>query len=193
MSKNLNVTRKAVIFAFILVPLLSATISAFHLERFLALGNPSYISWSTAFTYELANVSALLVFVVLPKINKLFVWTSFVILICMQIIGNIYYSFNFIYEQQSEHAVWIDNYLKMIKVLSEDFPRDGALFWLSVIIGAPVPLIALLLTKSISDYLGDNKKDDKTGVVVEPTENQKKDSSEEIHKGDENQGVVVRT
>ncbi len=152
---NVEKIKKIVIISFLLVPFSSATISAFHLEKFLALGNHTYLSISSAITYEIANISAMLIFVILERIKKSLVWISFIILIIMQIIGNIYYSFDFVYTKMVADETWVNNYFKIMSVITNVSDNNILIFILSVIIGAPVPIIAILLTKSVADYLAD--------------------------------------
>jgi len=157
---NIDKLKKLVVISFLLVPLSSATISAFHLERFLALGNHTYLSVASAVTYEIANITAMLIFVILERIKKSFVWISFIILILMQIIGNIYYSFDYIYIKLTEQSTWVANYFKIMSVITNVTDNNILIFILSVIIGAPVPIIAILLTKSVSDYLSNERNKD---------------------------------
>lgn len=171
--QNIDKLKKIVIISFLLVPFSSATISAFHLEKFLALGNHSYLSIATAITYEIANISAMLIFVVLEKIKKSFVWISFAILIIMQIVGNIYYSFDWINIKMVEQTSWVDNYFKMMEVITDISNKDLLIFILSVVIGAPVPIIAILLTKSVADYLDNEKETTEIPVSIIPTEQPK--------------------
>jgi len=145
---------KNVITVFTFVPIFSATVSAFHLNNFLALGNPLWLSIVLAATYEIANLATLFVVIIIRNINKFFVWTSFFLLIIMQVIGNVYYSFEYIYKMLDKHPWWVDIYIKFSNVFfNEAMTSDMRIFWLSVIIGVPVPAVALLLTKSIADHL----------------------------------------
>lgn len=166
---NIDKLKKLVVISFLLVPLSSATISAFHLERFLALGNHNYLSIASAVTYEIANITAMLIFVILQRIKKSFVWISFIILILMQIIGNIYYSFDYIYIKLAEQSTWVANYFKIMSVVTNITDNNILIFILSVIIGAPVPIIAILLTKSVSDYLSDERNQDSDEKLLEST------------------------
>lgn len=162
---NLSLAKKIIIYFFLSVPIISATISAIHLERFLAIGNPTTLSISTAIAYEIANLTIMFIFILLPKANKTFIWITFVMLILMQIIGNIYFSFNFIYTAMEQHSDWIKNWMRIISIFSFEPQSESSVFILSCILGVPVPLVALLLTKSVAIYLGDEEQ--KTPEIIE--------------------------
>lgn len=178
---KMNIWRKIVV----ALSFCSATISAFHIERFLALGNPNMLSISTAVTYELANISIILVFANIKTANKFFAWTTFMILISMQIIGNVFYSFNYIYKELIVNTQYMDNYMKAMKIFNEDITLDMSVFWLSVILGAPIPLVTLLLTKLTGD--SDSKKKDSVDtpsiteeIIQESLETKKEVKAENI-------------
>lgn len=171
--KNLERARKVITYVFLLVPIISATISAFHVEKFLRLGNPTFLSVSTAIAYEIANVGAMLIFVLMPKVRQNFIWASFIILIFMQIIGNVYFAFDYIHINIDDNPYYVDNFIKMVRVITDFLEKDTMIFILSCLVGAPVPIVALLLTKSTSDYF----KDEETEKIEKPIEEQEEDGS----------------
>ena len=156
-QRNLERARKIITYVFLLVPVISATISAFHVEKFLRLGNPTFLSVSTAIAYEIANVGAMLIFVLMPKVKQNFIWISFIILIFMQIVGNVYFAFDYIYNNIDSNPYYVDNFIKMVRVMTDFLENDTIIFILSCLVGAPVPIVALLLTKSTSDYFKDEE------------------------------------
>lgn len=148
--------------AYLAVPLVSATISAFHVESLLRLGNPTFLSVSTAIAYEVANIGAMIIFVLVPRVKMNLIWTAFFILVFMQILGNVYFSYDWIQDKISSDPEHVTNFVKMIRALTDYMELETIVFMLAALIGAPVPIVALLLTKGTSDYLSDEKdKEDK--------------------------------
>ena len=166
-EKKEKVKKIARIF-YLLVPLISATISAFHVESFLRLGNPTFLSVSTAVAYEVANIGAMVIFVLVPRVKMNFIWAAFLILVFMQIMGNIYFSYDWIQNKIDADPEYVTNFVKMIRSLTDFMELETVIFMLACLIGAPVPIVALLLTKGTSEYLVDAKEEDDDPKGDEP-------------------------
>ncbi len=162
-NRNLERARSIVLYSYLIVPLFSATVSAFHLEKFLRLGNPVYLSVTIAVAYEIANIATMFIFFLLPKINKSFVWASFIILLLMQIVGNIYYSFEWIFKAMESNSHYVSYWFELTRIFMLEVDNNASMFALACIIGIPVPIISLLLTKSVSKYIGKSEE-----IVDEP-------------------------
>ena len=148
------------LYLFISVPIISATVSAIHLEKFIALGNPRWLSIPIATAYELANITILLLMIRTKGMSKTSLYTTFILLVLMQILGNIYYSYNYVYEMWSD-AKWIETWMEMISIFSSNPSAELWVFVLGTIIGAPVPIIALFLTKVVADWKSEVEKGNK--------------------------------
>lgn len=148
--KKLNF-EKIIIGTFISVPILSSLISAFHLISFFNVGNEVWISYLLALVFELGSISSFLVLSILPKINKTLLWSVFFILAGLQILGNVFYSFEFISNQFISNPQWLTSFTKFFQFFSLNLDEAQILF--SMLIGVPVPLIALFFLKSTSQYL----------------------------------------
>lgn len=149
---RLNFAKRTLLYLFLSVPIISATISAFHLEGFMRLGNPTFLSVTTAIAYEIANVTAMFIFVMLPRINRSFVWISFIMLVIMQVVGNVFFSYDYIIRNVNpEH---LSSWYSMTNYLFDSSNKIESSFYLACFIGVPVPLVAIFLTKSVSNYLG---------------------------------------
>lgn len=140
--------RRLILIAFISVPLISATVSMFHVWEFLQLGNSKLAAGMSALAYELGQVCIMLFIAQATKIKKTYVWISFLIVILIQVIGNIYVSYNAL-----SINGWSQSFHEMCLMVMDDLTLKQTGFALAIIIGAPVPIIALLLSKSLSDLL----------------------------------------
>ena len=146
--------KKAIVFCFILVPLLSSIISTVHLVDFFYLGNPSWISYTVAIAIELGAVASFLTLSILSKLNKTIVWGMFFILFFMQVIGNIYFSYDWVSDKIAQDPTWLSNFREMMEFFIYKVDMKTSKMILSLLIGVPIPLISVFLLKSTTDYLG---------------------------------------
>ena len=154
LEKTLN-KKRIIIGMFISVPILSSLISAIHLVTFFNLGNETWMSYMLALVFELGSISAFLILSILPKVNKIMIWSVFSILAGLQIIGNVFYSYSFISDQFIAHPTWLKSFTTFMNYFA--LSSDEAHILFSIIIGMPIPLIALFFLKSTTQYLQDYK------------------------------------
>jgi hypothetical protein len=154
MQTKSQLYKKLIIGAFLIVPILSSFISTVHVVTLFQLGNVVWMSIFLAVVFELGQLSSLLALAVLDKINKFLVWSIFILLAFMQILGNIYYTFDFIGLKLLENPEWLSSALELVNRFTyEDVNVNDAKFYVSLIIGIPIPLIAVAFLKSLVDYL----------------------------------------
>jgi len=146
--------KKAIVFCFILVPLLSSIISTVHLVDFFYLGNPSWISYTVAVAIEVGAVASFLTLSILSKLNKTIVWGMFFILFFMQVIGNVYFSYDWVSSKIAQDPSWLTNFREMMEFFIYKVDMKTSKMILSLLIGVPIPLISVFLLKSTTDYLG---------------------------------------
>jgi hypothetical protein len=167
---KLNFAKRTLLYLFLSVPIISATISAFHLEGFMRLGNPTFLSVTTAIAYEIANVTAMFIFVMLPRINRSFVWISFIMLVVMQVVGNVFFSYDYIIRNVNpEH---LSSWYSMTNYLFDSSNKIESSFYLACFIGVPVPLVAIFLTKSVSNYLGGEEESEEKNTIERKTDDE---------------------
>ena len=152
--------RKAVIFCFVLVPLLSSLISTVHLVDFFYLGNPTWISISIALAIEIGAIASFLTLSILSKLNKLIVWSMFFLLFFMQVVGNIYFSYDWITEKIKANPQWISTFDEMMEFFLYETEEKTSKMILSLLIAVPIPLISVFLLKSVVDYLGSDSEEE---------------------------------
>lgn len=148
--------KKIIILIFISVPILSSIISAIHLVNFFNLGNESWMSYTLAIAFELGSVASFLILGILPDIKKWMLWSVFFMLSSMQIIGNIFFSYNFIFLQLKINPNWLQSFNSLMNYFTGGDVLMNMIL-LSFLIGAPIPIIALFFLKSTSEYFNLNK------------------------------------
>jgi len=144
--------RQLIIGTFVTVPFLSSLVSTIHLITLFLLGNTSWISIILSVTFEIGAIASLLILTILDKINKTMVFSIFLILIGMQMLGNIYYSFAYINTMLMLDPNWLSSFQEFFSYF---FYGDIVLMklMLSCLVGMPIPLISLFFLKAIVDYL----------------------------------------
>jgi hypothetical protein len=176
--------KKYFYYLFLFIPFCSSTVSAIHIEKFLRLGNPIWLSIPVASVYEAANI--IIVMLLSDKIlkNRTFAFITFIILIFMQVVGNVYFS----YEYYSKYIVG-DYFKEIYSIIFDETDEKFIKVILSLLIGAVIPIVSLLLTKIISDMKNENeekldqdpvKKEIETEDLVKKTE--EKELVEEANK-----------
>ena len=168
---NQSKIKKWVIGIFLSVPIISSIISAIHIVNFLNLGNYTILSYGLAIAYELGSISAFLMLGLMEKVNKVMLWTIFFILAFIQILGNIFFSYDFIYNAILEKSTYLNSF---IEFSSYFFGNDllTIKMFLATLIGLPVPILALMFLKSTSEYLVDNKKEEPSSLITSNTSEQ---------------------
>ncbi len=159
----MSLFQKIVLVIFISVPVLSSIISSIHLVDFFNLGNEPWISVILAIAFELGSIASFLALGLLKNVNKAMLWSIFIILVFMQIVGNVYYSFNFINQQLLIDVNWIKSAIEFLG--SFGIYLEESKLILSMLIGLPIPLISLFFLKSTSDYLNHIQDEDDSNVV----------------------------
>lgn len=169
---NSNTLRKIVISCFISVPLISSIISTVHLIDLFSLGNPSWMAKTVAVAIELGSIASFMALSVMGKINKFFVWAVFILLFFMQIIGNVYFSYNFLTIKLLSDANYINSFKEMTAFFIDDLTLIDIKMYISLLIGTIIPLISIFLLKSMTEYLGtDEEKEVKKEPILEETIN----------------------
>ena len=175
---NPKLLKRIIVFCFVLVPLLSSIISTIHLVDLFSLGNPSAMSYAISVGIEVGAIASFLALSILSRLSKTIVWGMFFILFVMQIIGNVYFSYNYVTLKIAEHPMWLSNFREMMDFFVSDIELKTSKMILSMLIGIPIPLISVFLLKSTTDYLGDDtEKISPSPTIVEekPEEPAKKD------------------
>jgi hypothetical protein len=171
-------TKRNVVAMFLVsVPIIAATISTFHLIEMFRLGNLTWMAILLGITYELGSLSIMAALTVLKYIKKSIVWLLFIILFLMQLIGNVYYTFDYINQNLKLDPTYLDSfvelYVSLIGFFMEIEPESldaivkNSKTILALLIGVPIPLISIGITKSLVDYLDNTKEESSAEIIAE--------------------------
>lgn len=149
---NKELIRKIIIGTFVSIPFLSSLISTIHLIGLFNLGNQEWMSITLAIAFELGSIASLLILTILDKVNKSMVMSIFVLLVFFQILGNVYFSFDYLNQHLIANPNWLGSFQELVSYF---VAGDQTLMKLlvSCLVSIPIPLISLLFLKSIVDYL----------------------------------------
>lgn len=145
---------------FLIVPILSTTISTYHIISLFLLGNNFLISLLLAITFEIGSIAAFLLPSIYRGVNKNLLYFVFFILFFMQVIGNIFYSYDYIFQKLKIEPNWLDSFISFINNILIIPNNSKAIFYLSILIGVFIPVISLFFLKSWIEYLQLNKNED---------------------------------
>jgi ABC-type multidrug transport system fused ATPase/permease subunit len=159
MNQKYNKMQIWTIIAFLIVPLLSSFISTYHIVGFFDLGNYTWMAVVLAIAFELGSIASALSITILDKISKFAVWTMFFTLIAFQIIGNVYYTFDYITLAEKNYPEYLENAKVFLTYFYEFETFDDLKMFLSLLIGVPIPLISLAFLKTLVDYVSNVKKE----------------------------------
>lgn len=190
--KNSNL-RNIVIASFISVPLISSIISMVHLVDLFSLGNPGWMAKTVAFAIELGAIASFMALSIMGKLNKFFVWAVFIVLFIMQLIGNIYYSYNFVSQQILINANWVSSFKEMYEFFFDKTTMLDIKMYLSILIASVIPIISIFLLKSLTEYLGTDipKEIEKEETLIEETASETEDLIKEEDNDEEKEDFDV--
>lgn len=164
-NKDLN--KRIITISFLAVPILASLISTIHLIDFFSLGNPTWMSTFLAITFEIGSIASFVALSpnVMKKVKKNLIMFIFFVLFLLQLVGNVYFSFDYVNQQLLTHSSWMNTFIEMF-FLQED--PIMAKFILALIIGLPIPLVSISFLKSLVNYLDDFTKVEEVKSIVEP-------------------------
>ena len=93
--------RGIIITCLAVVPLIVSLISTVHVVNFFKLSNFEWLAITLAIAFEIGALSSLAALAVMDKINKYSLWAIFILITLMQMMGNTYYAFDFIYSRNT--------------------------------------------------------------------------------------------
>jgi hypothetical protein len=157
---NNKITNGFIIGTFVSLYIVVSLISTIHVIDFFKLSNPDWLAISLAIAFEIGAAASLAALIALKKMSKWMVWGVFIILACMQMMGNTFYAYTHLHDFQG----WVE----LFGLNEEELIYQKRV--LSIISGAILPLIALGFIKSLVDYIRPNElKNEETPqkVVIE--------------------------
>lgn len=167
---NNKTLRKLIVSSFILVPILSSIISTLHLIDLFQLGNPSWLAIALSIAIEIGSIASFLTLSILSRLNKTIVWAIFVILFFMQIVGNMYFSYEWITQKMTTDPNWINSFKQMVEFFLGELELVDVKMYLTILISWPIPLISVFLLKSATDYIGSDAEEKNKEIEQETKE-----------------------
>lgn len=153
LTSNKEKWSKLIVASFLSVPILASIISTLHIVHYLNLGNPDWMSYFLSVTFEVGSIASFVALSVLDKLKKGMVLFIFFILFLMQLMGNVYFSFEYINIKLLANPEWMGSFIELIRPIYDADDKSTYKFILAMIIGVPIPLVSLSFLKSLVDYL----------------------------------------
>ena len=175
-------TKKSIyIGLFAILYLIVAFSSFWHACAFFGLANNSWMSIILAFAFEVGQAAVLFSLLTSAKDrSRTMPWVLMVMFTIVQVIGNVFSSYKYLITNSVENL----RYFKEPIFIWTDLPDDQTTVIITYIVGAILPICALLLTSMITNYLTDNEEEQKSislGI----------DNLLEMEKGPQNPPVIL--
>lgn len=157
-------TKKTVyIGLFAILYLIVAFSSFFHACAFFGLANNNWMSIILAFAFEVGQAAVLFSLLTSTKDRgRIMPWVLMIMFTLVQVIGNVYSSYKYIITNSVENL----RYFKEPIFIWTDLPDAQANVIIVYLVGALLPIAALLLTSMITNYLTDQSTENNSPIFV---------------------------
>ena len=148
-------TKKSIyIVLFSVLYLIVAFSSFFHACAFFGLANNTWMSIILAFAFEVGQAAVLFSLLTSTKDrSRVMPWVLMFMFTLVQVIGNVYSSYKYIVSNSVENL----RYFKEPIFIWTSLPDDQATVIVVYLVGALLPIAALLLTSMVTNYLTDEE------------------------------------
>lgn len=159
---------------FAILYLCTAFVSTMHAIQFFSLANAAYLGVILALTFEVSQ-AAVLSSLLIDKSNqkKIVPWLLMFLMCGVQILGNVYSSYKYIYLNSLEDLKW---FKEPIFIWMDNFPDKEATVIVTWAIGGLLPCVCLLLTEMVTSYIHRDKEEE--NKVLELIKEDKKEEPE---------------
>ena len=162
---------------FSILYLIVAFSSFWHAVSFFGLANNSWMSIILALAFEIGQAAVLFSLLTSKKDrSRIMPWVLMTMFTLVQVIGNVYSSYKYIITNSSENL----RYFKEPIFIWTDLPDAQATVIVTYIVGAILPICALLLTSMITNQLGENFSEGKQTNEYEKIEKSEDKKVEEV-------------
>ena len=146
--------RKIFLILFAILYISVALVSTFHAISFFGLANNSWVSVMLAITFEIGQAAVLFsILIGASGKNKVIPWILMCVLTLVQILGNVFSSYEYLITNSGDEL----RFFKEPIFVWTDLPDDQCNVILTYIIGAILPIVALLMTSMVTSYLNKNE------------------------------------
>lgn len=148
---NQRKLNKAFIWGFLFLYLMVALISFCHAVQFFNIGNEQWMSIVLAFSFEL-GLALSLASILLSDKNKsqTFPWILMIALTTVQVVGNVYSVFKHVSLSQEDYYQYL---AKPLLFFMEEVDENTIQVVVSWIMGAILPIVALLMTDMVASNI----------------------------------------
>jgi len=171
--------QKIYISLFAVLYLIVAFSSFWHAVSFFGLANNSWMSVILAFAFEVGQAAVLFSLLTSSKDrSRIMPWVLMTMFTLVQVIGNVFSSYKYLKLNSVENLI----YFKEPIFIWTSLPDDQATVIVTYIVGAILPVCALLLTSMITNYLSDQeelKKEQLEEKHIEEITNEIEDKNED--------------
>ena len=148
---------------FAILYLIVAFSSFFHACAFFGLANNDWMSIILAFAFEVGQAAVLFSLLTSTKDRgRIMPWVLMTMFTLVQVIGNVYSSYKYIITNSVENL----RYFKEPIFIWTDLPDTQANVIIVYLVGALLPIAALLLTSMITNYLTDQSSENNSPIFV---------------------------
>ena len=165
--------------------LITAFSSFFHAVEFFELSNVTWMGVILALAFEIGQASTLMSILTSKQNQKKYTpWILMCILTLVQIIGNVYSSYKYIMLNSPENL----KYFKEPIFIWTQLPDDQATVIVTYVSAAILPIVALLMTAMITNYLSEQEElelGEEVGEIEDEEELEDNDLNVELEKKDE--------
>ena len=153
---NILTKKKIYIGLFATLYLIVAFSSFWHACAFFGLANNEWMSIILAFAFEVGQAAVLFSLLTSQKDrSRIMPWVLMTMFTLVQIIGNVFSSYKYLITNSVENL----RYFKEPIFIWTDLPDNEATVIMTYVVGAILPVAALLLTSMITNYLSDNEEE----------------------------------
>ena len=172
--------KKFYILLFSILWLITAFSSFFHAVEFFELSNVTWMGIILALAFEIGQASVLMSILTSSQDRKKYTpWILMCILTLVQIIGNVYSSYKYIMLNSPENL----KYFKEPIFIWTQLPDAEATVIITYVSAAILPIVALLMTSMITNYLSDQSEE--TNALVDVSEKEQENTNIELKDKDE--------
>lgn len=149
---------------FIILYVFVALVSGIHGFHFFGLANTPLLAVMLALAFEIGQAAVL--FSILTdrsQQKRIMPWILMIILTLVQVMGNVYNSFKYLIQNAGDNL----RFFKEPIFIWTQLPDAEANVILSYIQGAILPIVALMLTAMVSNFLRDNETPEEVEYIEE--------------------------
>lgn len=165
---NQKILHKVFIWGFLFLYLLVALISFCHAVQFFGIGNVQWMSISLAFAFELGLALSLASILLSDKNKKQTLpWILMITLTAVQVVGNVYSVFRYISLSDVDYYQYL---AKPLLFFIEEVDENTIQVIVSWIMGAILPIVALMMTDMVASNIKNVSEDSKDEEEIKDAE-----------------------